>query len=339
MIAPVKRLNLVFILFCSFLFHCSAPLWQKVDLAQRQGNLETAALELENHLQQFPEDAGAYYELGEIRGQQERWEDMLAALTACDKLGRRWHTETANTREFYWAQNINRGIAAQNEADLVEAISCFQAAVLILPEKTPGHRLLGEALATAGQPAEAITAFEKALQLDAKDRRTRRFLMRLYFSSGNYRGALAAAQILEDHTNDDTEAIRFIACSYDRLDERTEAVAAYQRLTALSAYPADFEAFAAFQFRCGEYETAINLSREAIARGGNDIQNLRAIAQMQLMKKDFSGVLQTADEILARQADDVAALQLKQVSHAALGEQQQLEIISHRIKEIKASAQ
>ena len=335
-----KIQRLVLLLFSCFLLHCSAPVWQKVDLAQRQGNLESAAQELETYLKTNPNDAKAYYQLGEIRGQQGYWEQMLQALKICDSLGSRWQAETANAREFYWAINIDNGLDAQKNSDYANATAYFQTAVKILPENASGQRLLGEAAVKANQPGIAKTALEAALRLNPKDYRARRLAMRIYFNQGDFQKTLAAAQILENSFSKDTEALRFTAYSLDKLDKKVDAAGAYERLIDLSASAQDVQVFAAFRFRCGEYDKAIELSRQAITLDGRKtISNLRAIAQMQLMKKEFSSVIETANEILAIQPDDVAALQLKQVSHAALGQQQALEIISHRIKEIKAGTE
>lgn len=323
-----------FALTICFLSGCGAPVWQKADLAERQGNLDSAASELESYILQNPTDARAYYQLGEIRAQQKRWDEMLIALKTCDDLSDRWQMETANSREFYWTENINAGIHRQEAAEAGQAISHFQTAIKILPQNAAGHRLLGEAFLQSHQPAAAISAFENALQFDPDDRRARRLIMRLYFGDKNYAASLNAAQYLQKHGSQDVETLRYLAYSLDKLDDRPAAITAYEALIKQSGDVRDVEAFAAFQFRCGEYETAVDLSRIAIS-GDNALRNLRAIAQMQLMMKDYAGVAITAEEILAIAPDDRAALALKQVSHAALGEQQALDIISHRIQEQK----
>ncbi|RMH84581.1 MAG: hypothetical protein D6681_16545 [Calditrichaeota bacterium] len=327
---------LFFFFLLNMALSCSAPVWQRVDMAQRQGDLPAAVAELENHLQLHPQDARALYRLGEIYGEMGQWEKMVEAFERAVNADARWERDVEVTREYYWTENLNRGIAAFHRGAADSALTFFHNATIILPRRPLAHRLVGEAARKLHDLPLAQQALETTLQLDSLDHRARRLLMRVYFDRENFPAAIREAATLLRHFPEEVEARRTIAYAYDRLDDRANAGAAYQALLRISAHPRDYQACAAFMYRLGEYEQAIELSRQAIRYGGDAVENLRAIAQVYLMQHRFEPLIETAQEILKAKPDDLAALQLLQIAYAALDKRQELQKITQQIEEIQA---
>ncbi len=314
---------------------CAPAVWQKVDLAKRQGKLEDAATALELHLKQNPKDARAHYQLGEMYAQQGQWRLADRQFRTCDSLDDRWQRETSAARDFYWTENVNRGLAHLDSDQILQATTNFENATYIQTERSVAHRLLGETQFAMNDMAAARRAFEAALQLDEDDERARRYLMTICFQTADYQCAVTTAGHLQSVFPGDEEALRTIAYSHDRLGAETDAAQAYQELCAVSQTAADFQAFAAFRFKQGAFEDAVRLSREAIDRGGSKVDNLRAIAQIQLMHQDFEALRKTARAILEEDPSNLAALQLLQVSEAALMNPEELEAVSARIRQLE----
>ena len=299
--------------------HCAPPVWQKVDMAKRQGNLDAAISQINEHLVRHSQDAKALFALGELYAETDRWQEMQQALAACVQADAGWERETRSAREYHWTTNLNAGLAELQAAEVEKARQHFHNCTLILPERSLTHRLYAEATLTLSDSALAQASLVKALELDPIDHRARRFLISLYFAKGNYLSAIREADLLLQVFPRLREAQRVKAYSYDRLDDRSQALAAYQQLTSASGSPGDLEAFAAFEYRYADYEQSARLSRLAILRGGDRLQNLKAVAQCQLMQLNYRGLGDTARQILELNKIDLVGLQLLELSYAGLG--------------------
>ena len=321
------------LLFCSSLWHCAPAVWQQTDLARRQGKLQEAAQTVETYLQQHPDDAGGFYRLGEIYGQQARWEEMMTAFRRSRSLSERWEPEIRASTAFYVSERLNRGIAAQKQGRFTAALEAFRAAGIIEPENPLAFRLQGEAALAGGDTTLAISALETSLEKDPADRSTRRLLMRIFFATAQFQASLDQASHLEKALPDDREALRLIAYNYDRLNDLPRALTAYETLTADSASASEWQAYAALQFRCGRYNQARQSSENAIAAGGDRRQNLRAIAQILLITQNFRSLLETAGTILELDPRDRAALRLQQIAYAALGNSAAAAQIAEKLRE------
>lgn len=322
------------ILFCCGSFwYCAPAVWQQADLARRQGKLEEAARTVENYLQQHPDDAGGFYRLGEIYGQQERWEAMIAAFRRSRSLSERWEPEILASKAFYASEQMNRGIAARRKGAFAEAVAAFRAAGIIDPENSPAFRLQGEAALAGGDTTLAISALETSLAKDPADLSSRRLLMRIFFAAAQYQASLEQATQLGKALPADREVLRLTAYNYDRLNDFPRALAAYETLTTDSASAGEWQACAALQFRCGRYNQAVQSSQNALAAGGDRRQNLRAIAQIWLITQNFQSLLETAGMILEIDPGDRAALRLQQIAYAALGNPAAAAQVAEKLRE------
>lgn len=329
-----KLFSFLILLAAALLQACASPVWQKVDMAKRQGKLDAAAAMLEAHLRKHPLDARAHYTLGEIRAAMDDYRGMLAAFDACERADSRWKRETAAAREYYWLTNFNGGLKALQLKQLALARKHFEFATIILPQRSEAHRLFGETLIAQQDTALARTAFLNALDLNDQDHRARRFLCMIYFAAGDYKPAVQEAAKLLSVFPNDVEALRIRAYSFDRLDEYEAARQAYAELLAAGGNAEDIESFAALQYRRGDYHHAEDLSRQALAKGGDLRVNLNAIAQCQLMQQDFRGLSETARRMLELNEYDLVALQLLQLSFAGLGAAREAEGVQEQINRI-----
>ena len=316
------------------LVSCTPAIYQKVDVSLRQGNPAAAEKHLLSYLRTHPGDARAYFRLAEIQALLGKWSEVAANLDRCAELDQGWKRDAEAARERYWRTNLNRGIESLANQELRRAALYFRHATTLLPTRPLAHRLLGEAHVRLDDTNQAVTAFERAVQLDPAEPTAHRYLARIFFTRGEYQKALEHAQAILKIQVGDLEAMRLVAYSYDHLDETQSALTAYLSLVNRSRDPADLEAFAALQYRLGNYEQAIGWARKAMSLNGDRLRNLRAIAQCHLLRKDFNELEKTAHEILGVKPEDVAALQLLQVAYTALNKEQERIEITERIKQI-----
>jgi tetratricopeptide (TPR) repeat protein len=318
-----RRKDLLIFIFFLLLSSCAAPIWQSVDLARRQGDLVQAEKVLVTHVQENPNDAKAWFLLGEIRAEQGKWQEMVDAFAACEKINPAWRRDIAATKEHYWRLNFNAGYQKLRNRDFEKSSELLEAATIIFPERPISQRLLGEASLANGDTTQALTAFDFATSLDPEDHISRRFIMSIQFSLGEFAQAIRQADVLLQVFENDIEALRIRAYSLDRLDNKLAATEAYTKLIEVSEESADVETYAAFKYRNGLYDDAIFLSRLAIERGGNREENLQAIAQSRLMQQNFPELLSAASELAAIAPENLTAVELKQFAQITLGQLRQ----------------
>lgn len=302
---------------------CAAPIWQSVDLAKRQGDLVQAENMLHERVQENPNDAKAFFLLGEVLAERGKWQEAVDAFATCEKINPAWRRDIAATKEHYWRSNFNAGYGKLRDRDFMASSELLKAATIILPERPASQRLYGQAVLANGDTLQALSAFDLAISLDPKDHLSRRFIMSIHFSLGDFTEAIHETGVLLQSFENDIEALRIRAYSFNKLDDKLAATEAYTNLLKVSDEPADVESFAAFKYRNGLYDDAIFLSRLAIERGGNREENLQAIAQSRLMQQDFPGLLSAASELAAIAPENLTAIELKQFAQITLGQLRQ----------------
>ncbi len=322
------------IMFLLLFLGCTPALWQQVDLAERRGDPWEGIRLIEQHLSIHPKDARAYFKLGELYAGVNEWEKMLGAFRACIQADPRREPEVKSAREVYWRENINAGVKLLRNRNAKAAATFFHNASRISPDRTLSYRLYGEAFLTSGDTAAALKEFRMAYRRDQSDPVTLRYLMRLYYAAGNDSEVVRFSQLLLQQLQEDVEALRLSAYSFDHLDDVSKAIDFYEKVNARSGKPEDLLAYAAFQYRRGEYQKSIALTRLANSLGADSFQCLSAIAQCQLMLKDFHGLKATAHAMLSANPDDLTALQLLQIAFAALGDNRQVKAIAARIQQL-----
>ncbi len=318
------------------LVSCAAPVWQKVDLAERRGELPEAIAIIQAHLNIFPGDARAWYRLGEIRARLSQWPEMNAAFDRCDSLDSRWSGDIRTSREYYWRENINKGLEAMQARDWPLSRTCFEDAITILPRRALPYRLLAETALAAGETGPVADYLNAALERDSTDTRARRLLMVHTFDADDFAAALAQARRLLMVNPADVEALRYQAYALDRINDPEAARAAYRALVSRSRRSADQQSFAAFLYRQGAYPEAVQASRAALASGGDPLANRRAIAQVYLSTQNFPELAEVAREMLEIDPENVAALQLLQIAQAALGNYHKAEKTHLKIEALKS---
>lgn len=80
---------------------------------------------------------------------------------------------------FEAAQLAERGSLAIDRGDAVQAIADLEAAVALQPEAAPIVNNLGVAYLAGGRPADALRAFERAVELDCSHEPAQRNLRAL----------------------------------------------------------------------------------------------------------------------------------------------------------------
>lgn len=183
-------------------YGCSSPSLRAGKLYLKQRQYEQAMEQLELAVEQDSTDAGAHYHLGRAYGLAGYHADMVVAFDRSLSLSDKYAERIASEKLHYWSRMYNDGvrIASMSHPDMSRAQEKFQLATEVAPERllawrnlgytqfslgdvdgaiatfehiaataqidTMSLRVLGTLYLTAKRPAEAITAFERALAID-----------------------------------------------------------------------------------------------------------------------------------------------------------------------------
>ena len=89
------------LVLAALLAGCTNSIWHRVDLARRQGDLQSAKAVITRHLQANPRDAEAFFLLGQVRADLQEWQGMIEAFTACEQLDPGWNDEIDSEKSKY----------------------------------------------------------------------------------------------------------------------------------------------------------------------------------------------------------------------------------------------
>jgi len=110
-----------------------------------------------------------------------------------------------------------------------ESLGRLTEASALDPDYAPVWLRLGDALSRQGRHAEARSAYEKAIELDADQDRARRGLGQSLLASGEIQDAVDVLQETARRHPDDGPTAAVLAQAYGRLGDRDRAAAAAQR--------------------------------------------------------------------------------------------------------------
>jgi len=138
-----------------------------------QNNWDKAIEQLEQAVQIYPNDAEARYLLGEGYGNKGLWEKMNEMFNQSTALAPTFATQIKNTREKYWVNVFNQGVAKVNAkegetADLEGAAKFFSDAVRIDPSHIESYKNLAYAHLRSNNLPAAIKAYQDYLAINPK---------------------------------------------------------------------------------------------------------------------------------------------------------------------------
>ncbi|MBD2605095.1 tetratricopeptide repeat protein [Scytonema hofmannii FACHB-248] len=133
-------------------------LFQQGNAAQEAGNYPHAENIWLRIIQQYPNNANAYYNLGLALYYQNKLDQAIAAYRKAIQLN-------PNNAAAY----NNLGIALGEQKKLDEAIVAYRKAIQLNPNNANAYNNLGTALGEQKKLDQAIAAFRKALQLNPND--------------------------------------------------------------------------------------------------------------------------------------------------------------------------
>src|SRR5438128_2791656 len=140
-----------------------AALLSDAETSLEKGDYAGAEPQLKKYLEAHPDNYLAWYDLGYAYHGLHRRDDSIAA-----------YRKSVAIKPDLFESNLNLGLTLADAGDAEAAVRYLSVATTLKPASDPvqGHKRAWMALAhllEAGKPDEAVSAFQQAAALDAKD--------------------------------------------------------------------------------------------------------------------------------------------------------------------------
>lgn len=299
---------LLVVVSATLFFACQSKEVTSAKVYIQQNNWDKAIEQLEMAIKAYPNDAEAYYLLGEGYGNQGRWKEMNEMFNKSLELSPKFATQIKNSREKYWVNNFNSGVNRISGGDVKGAIKQFKICLEIEPERIEAYRNLAVAYIRADSLEKAKEVFDKALELKPDDRDLLLAAAQINFTLKNYAAVVDLMKKLLEQNPEDKDAIVNLALAYDYLGEKEKAMQEYRN--ALEKNPNDKDLL----FNLGrlyylnhDYDKAIELFRKVTELNPDDYDSNLNVGnaylsmgdnyRKQLVAKEDKGETVTKEEV------------------------------------------
>jgi tetratricopeptide (TPR) repeat protein len=220
--------------------HCvGTPEITSAKMAIDQKNYDKAIEQCELAIERNPQNAEAYFVMGQAYGQKKMFREMNNAFIKSLEISEKHAVEIGQHRESYGREALNKGVHYYKQNELDDAIDHFELAADLIDDKLPAYKNLAFTYQLNNQDSLAIITYQKALKYAPDDIETKRFLGILYYQSTEYDKAIEILSEVIAKANpksqEYSDAIFHIAISYDVMGQSEKAIETYN--TALESNP------------------------------------------------------------------------------------------------------
>ncbi len=266
----------------------------------QQDNWDKAIEQLEMAVQLYPNDAEAFYLLGEGMAQKQNWVRMNEMFDKSLAISPMFEAQIKNTRDKNWVNAYNTGVAKLNRNDVEGAIESFMTATVIEPQRVEAYKTLGIAYVRIDSLEKAKVFFQKVLDIEPNNKDAINGLANIHFTLKEYDKVIELETKTLAMNPDDRDAIANLAMAYDLSGKSEEARETYKK--ALEKNPGDKDLLfnlARLYFLDSDYEQAIKLFTEVLAANpedydanlqvGNAYLSIADDFRKKLVEKEISG--------------------------------------------------
>ncbi len=229
-------------------------LFQQGIVALLTGNYTQAESIWRRVIQLYPNNAGAYSNLGVALYQQGKLEEAIAAYRQAIQLNPK------DASDYY-----SLGNALRNQGKVEEAIAAYRQAIQIDPKDATAYDGLGFVLYNQGKVEEAIAAYRQVIQIDPKDATAYYRLGFVLYNQGKVEEAIAAYRQAIEIDPKDATVYNNLGLALSDQGKLEEAIVAYRQ--AIEIDPKDATAYnnlGVALYQQGKLEEAIAAYRQAI---------------------------------------------------------------------------
>ncbi len=240
----------------------------------QQDNWDKAIEQLEQAVKLYPNDAEAYFLLGEGYGNQGEWSKMNEAFDKSLANSPKFEPQIKSNREKYWVTTFNAGVGRINSGDTEGAIKQFKTCLLIDPKRAEAYKNLAYSYTRIDSLDAAKNIYVKFLKVEPNNIETMQSLASIYFQLKDYEAVVDLEKKALKLEPENSDAIANIALAYDFLGKKEEAIETYNE--ALAKNPNDKDLLfnlARLYYMNNQYNKAIELFQKVIKLDPNDFDS------------------------------------------------------------------
>ncbi len=253
-----------------------------------QNNDWDKALEqLQQAVELYPENAEAWYLLGEAQGEKGNYEEMTKAFDKSISVDPKFEPNIKQTREKFWVKTYNAGVNAFNKQDMDAAMKAFKEATIIMPDRVDAYRNLAVAYANKDMIDEAISTLKTAIELDPEDVGTMVNLGTIYYQAGKYEEAIDVFNKALEKDPSNGQAIKVLAFAYDQIGQSEKALESYDK--ALQQDPDNIDLifnYGRLFYNKEDYPNAIKWFEKVLEQNPDDYQAALSVGDAYLRIAD-----------------------------------------------------
>lgn len=226
------------VFFCG----CPNPDVEGAKVAIHNNNNPDRAIELtQKVITQDPQNAEAYFVMGEAYGMKGKYKEMNDAFNNSLKVSPKFTAKIEADKQKFWQNLFVAGVTSikQNKLDL--ALEQFSLATEILPNRTEAYKNLAYTYSQLGNDSSAIDVYKKAVQIDTSDLDLQTSLGIFYYRVKDYDNAIKVLEPVmkkaEPGSKEYSDALYHLSYAYDLTDRSDKAIEMYKK--ALELAPGD----------------------------------------------------------------------------------------------------
>jgi len=289
----------IFVVSVALLLGCQSKEVTSAKVYIQQDDWPKAIEQLEKAVKLYPEDAEAYYLLGEGYAWKGEWDKMNEVFKKSLAIASKFEPQINNTRERHWVNSFNAGVSKINGGDIQGAIKSFKTCVLINPSKPEAYKNLAYTFLQADSMAAAKQVYLDLLKNVGEDVEAMSSLSRLYIQDKEYEKALELEKKILAKDPENKDAIANLALIYDFMGETDKAFAAYE---------------------------------EALAKNPNDKDLLFNLGRLYFIKRDYDKAIEQFKIVIGNDPEDVDSNVNVGNAYLSMGDQYRKELKSKEEK-------
>ncbi len=233
-------ISMIFVLSVSFI-GCGNPLVSGAKVSIQQNNYDKAIEQCLQAIEQEPDNAEAYYVMGNAYFKKSMFKEMNDAFIKSLAIGDKFNDKIESHRELAWNKLFESGVTDINEAQYEKAAEKFEVATQIKPERVSAYNNLAYVYNQLDQPEKAKDTYIRALAVDSTDMEIKYYLGVLYYNTKNYEACIETMNEVLENTEPGSElynnSIVTLAIAYDLSGNSDKAIETYDN--ALKVNPTD----------------------------------------------------------------------------------------------------
>jgi superkiller protein 3 len=306
---------------------------QSAEIYYSQGDYDKAIQYYEAEVAQNPQNAKAYYDLGQCYRMKQNYEKMSEMFYKSIAISQQYFNDIADIREELWVKFYNEGVPLFNDRNYQEAFNSFNSAITVDPENREGYKERGlcylqlalleqDSVKKTEMEDKAIADFDKFISLDpeGKDLSVRINRANLFFQNYQYAKAEPAYLEILKYDPNNIGAIYNLASIYQERGESQKAVDMYQKV--LQKNPNDPDMWfnlGLLYFQMEQYDKAKESFDKVLSFNPEDVETMMNLVNLLWKVGMEKEAIPYLEKVVKLEANNLKAWQFLFVAYSKAG--------------------